>query len=139
MKTNNDVYRQLQRHLDSMPIPFPESKSGLDIKLLQYFFTPEEAKIALELSALPEPVNRIHKRLKDTGISVNELESTLDKMVEKGAILGGKIFESKALEDGWDGKKDGHGVPLGVYTYIISLEQSNGKHIKKAGSVFLLR
>jgi len=95
MKSSNDVYRQLQIHLDSMPIPFPESETGLDIKLLQHFFTPEEAKIALELSALPEPINRIHKRLKDTGISLNELESTLDKMVEKGSILGDKIFESK--------------------------------------------
>ena len=95
MKPTIDVYRQLQRHLDSMPIPFPESESGYDIKLLKYFFTPEEAKIALELSSIPEPVNRIRKRLKDTGISVNELESTLDKMVEKGSILGGKIFESK--------------------------------------------
>lgn len=95
MKSNNDVYRQLQRHLDSMPIPFPESESGYDIKLLQHFFAPEEAKIALELSALPEPINRIHKRLTGTGISLNELENTLDRMVEKGSILGGKIFESK--------------------------------------------
>ena len=92
MKSNNDVYRQLQRHIDSMPIPFPESKSGLDIKLLKHFFTPEEAEIAIELSALPEPINRIHKRLKGTGISLNELENTLDKMVEKGSILGGKFF-----------------------------------------------
>jgi NAD-dependent dihydropyrimidine dehydrogenase PreA subunit len=95
MKSNNDIYRQLQRHLDSMPIPFPESESGYDIKLLQHFFTPDEAQIALELSALPEPVNRIHQRLKETGISLNELESALDKLVEKGSILGGKIFESK--------------------------------------------
>ena len=47
------------------------------------------------MSALPEPVTRIHKRLKDTGISLNELETILDKMVEKGSILGGKLFESK--------------------------------------------
>jgi hypothetical protein len=33
-------------------------------------FTPEEAKIALELSALPEPLERIHKRLKKTGITI---------------------------------------------------------------------
>ena len=95
MESNTAVYRQLQRHLDSMPIPFPESDSGLDIKLLQHFFTPEEAKIALELSALPEPVTRIHKRLKNTGISISDLENTLDKMVDKGSILGGKLLENK--------------------------------------------
>ena len=25
MESNADVYRQLQRHIDNMPIPFPES------------------------------------------------------------------------------------------------------------------
>ena len=42
MKPGIDVYRQLQRHIDNMPIAFPESESGLDIKLLKHFFTPEE-------------------------------------------------------------------------------------------------
>ena len=95
MESNADVYRQLQRHIDNMPIPFPESESGVDIKLLQHFFTPEEAKIALELSALPEPLERIHKRLKKTGITLDALEKILDKLAEKGSILGGKIFERK--------------------------------------------
>jgi NAD-dependent dihydropyrimidine dehydrogenase PreA subunit len=95
METNADVYRQLQRHIDNMPIAFPESESGLDIKLLRYFFTPEEAKIALELSALPEPLKRIHKRLKNTGISLDDLEKILDTLAEKGSILGGKFFERK--------------------------------------------
>jgi NAD-dependent dihydropyrimidine dehydrogenase PreA subunit len=93
MKPGVDVYRQLQRHIDNMPIAFPESESGLDIELLKHFFTPEEAKIALELSALPEPLERIYKRLKKTGISIDDLEKTLDNLVEKGSILGGKFFE----------------------------------------------
>ena len=95
MESNADVYRKLQRHIDNMPIAFPESESGFDIKLLQHFFTPEEAKIALELSALPEPLERIHKRLKNTGISLDDLEKILDTLIEKGSILGGKLFEKK--------------------------------------------
>jgi len=95
MESNADVYRRLQRHIDNMPVAFPESESGLDIKLLKHLFTPEEAKIALELSALPEPLERIHKRLKKTGISIDDLENTLDNLVEKGSILGGKFFERK--------------------------------------------
>ena len=95
MESNADVYRKLQRHIDNMPIAFPESESGFDIKLLQHFFTPEEAKIALELSALPEPLERIHKRLKNTGISLDDLEKILDTLTEKGSILGGKLFEKK--------------------------------------------
>jgi len=95
MDSNVSVYRQLQRHIDNMPIAFPESEFGYDIKLLKHLFTPEEATIALELSALPEPFERIHKRLKKTGISVDDLERILDNLVEKGSILGGKFFEKK--------------------------------------------
>lgn len=95
METNYDIYRKLQRHLDNMPVAFPESESGVDIKLLKHFFTPEEAKIALELSALPEPLERIYKRLKNTGISINDLENILDNLTEKGSILGGKLHEGR--------------------------------------------
>ena len=45
MKGNNDVYRQLQRHIDSSPIPYPESESGVEIKLLKYFSHPKKLKL----------------------------------------------------------------------------------------------
>ncbi|MCK4779024.1 MAG: hypothetical protein KAT57_02505, partial [Candidatus Lokiarchaeota archaeon] len=44
-----DVYRQLQQTLDEMPIGFPPTKSGVEIRLLKRLFTPEEAKIASKL------------------------------------------------------------------------------------------
>jgi Na+-translocating ferredoxin:NAD+ oxidoreductase subunit B len=95
MASGKDVYRKLQEHLDNMPVAFPESASGLDIKLLKQRFTPEEAEIALELSAVPEPLARIHKRLIKTGISIDELEQILDNLVAKGSILEGKFFDRK--------------------------------------------
>lgn len=113
MGSESDVYRKLQKHLDSMPVAFPESDSGLDIKLLKHLFTPEEAKIALELSALPEPLQRIHKRFKKTGISIDELEKILDNLTEKGSILGGKIFERKGP------KKYYSKAPLAVGMYEL--------------------
>ena len=70
MNAENRVYRDLQRHLDRMPGGFPEVESGLDIKLLRRFFTPEEAEMALHLSMKPEPLKRIYGRVKHTGISV---------------------------------------------------------------------
>ncbi len=96
MNSNTDVYRKLQKHIDNnMPVGFPESKTGLDIRLLKHLFTPEEAGIALELSALPEPLERIHKRIKKKGISIEQLENILDKLVEKGAILDRKHYIKK--------------------------------------------
>lgn len=98
MKQDEDIYRRLQQHIDTMPVAFPKSESGLDIRLLKHVFTPDEARIALELSALPEPIERIHKRLKKTDISIDDLEKTLDQMVEKGAIIGGSYYKKKGTE-----------------------------------------
>lgn len=95
MDSSSDIYRKLQKHIDNMPVGFPESESGFEIRLLKHLFTPEDAQIALELSALPEPLERIHKRLKKTGISIEDLEKSLENMVKKGAILGGKYYEKK--------------------------------------------
>ncbi|MBY9009017.1 MAG: 4Fe-4S ferredoxin, partial [Candidatus Lokiarchaeota archaeon] len=55
-----DVYRKLQQHIDEhMPVGFPQSESGAEIRFLQNLFTPEEASLTLNLSALPEPIERI--------------------------------------------------------------------------------
>ena len=56
MNKESDLYRRLQRHLDSMPIPFPATESGVELSLLKRLFSPREAEIALALSAVPEPV-----------------------------------------------------------------------------------
>ena len=91
--SSSDVYRKLQKHIDSnMPLAFPETESGVELRILKQLFTPEEAEIALELSAMPEPVNRIHKRLKNK-ISLEELEKKLNQLEEKGAILGPQMYE----------------------------------------------
>jgi ferredoxin len=89
MEITRDVYRKLQEHIDAMPVGFPAAKSGVELRLLEHLFTPEEAEIALNLSALPEPICRIHKRVKNKEISKEELEMILDRLVSKGAIMGG--------------------------------------------------
>jgi Pyruvate/2-oxoacid:ferredoxin oxidoreductase delta subunit len=88
MGSEPDVYRKLQQHLDKMPVGFPATESGVELRILRRLFTREEAEIALLLSALPETLDRIHGRAKKTAISRDELERTLDRMVAKGAILG---------------------------------------------------
>ena len=81
-----DIYRQLQRHLDQMPVPFPETKSGVEISLLKQLFDEEEANIALKLSALPETIDKIHGRFKKGDISKELLTSKLKDLFDKGAI-----------------------------------------------------
>ncbi len=82
-----DIYRQLQRHLDRMPVPFPETESGVEISLLKQLFDQEEAYIALQLSAIPETIDRIHSRFKEGEISKKHLSSKLKGLFDKGAIM----------------------------------------------------
>jgi electron transport complex protein RnfB len=89
-----DEYRLLQQHLDKMPIGFPPTKSGVELRLLKYLFTPQEAKIATMLKFSwfdkMESLEVIYERIKDTGISIVDLEHILDNMAKKGAIISKK-------------------------------------------------
>jgi Pyruvate/2-oxoacid:ferredoxin oxidoreductase delta subunit len=88
--TEVDVYRRLQEHLDALPVGYPATKSGVELRILERLFTPDEAAVALGLSAAPEPVERIRRRL--PGRTTEDVERTLDRMVEKGTIFGGRMF-----------------------------------------------
>lgn len=69
-----------------MPVGFPATQSGVEIRILQRLFTPEQAEIALALSAVPEPAATIRKRLHPRP-PLAELQTKLDGMAEKGILL----------------------------------------------------
>lgn len=79
------LYRALQRHLDRMPVPYPSTESGVEIRILKHLFTPGEARVALRLSAIPEPLETIHRRTRHE-ITRDQLQDALDRMAEKSAI-----------------------------------------------------
>ncbi len=79
------IYIKLQRHLDRMPVPYPATGSGVEIRILKQLFTPEEARLALLLSAIPEPLGTIHRRARRM-MSREQLGSALDGMADKGII-----------------------------------------------------
>ena len=83
---NIDVYRELQKHLNKMPIGFPATESGIELRVLKHLFTPEQAQLAIKLSYRPEPLKRIHRKIKKRGISIELLEEKLDEMYNKGII-----------------------------------------------------
>jgi ferredoxin len=80
------LFRRLQRHLDRMPVGFPPAPSGVEIRILKRLFTPEEAEIALELSAIPEPATVIYRRFGGR-ILLEELRRKLKGMAAKGVVL----------------------------------------------------
>ena len=105
MDIESQIYRDLQKHLDRLPISYPATESGVEIRILKHLFTPEEAKIALQLSMIPEPVKRVHKRVKKIGVSIGELEKILDHMsdkvvIEVGEKDGEKLYGNAVLAVG---------------------------------------
>ena len=89
MVTDDQIYRQLQMQLDKYPIGYPATKSGVEIDLLKYFFTPLEAKIALCLTLRSIPIAKIRKRLLEKfaiSLSAAALSAMLDEMFRKGII-----------------------------------------------------
>ena len=92
---NEDIYRQLQKQLDKLPIGFPATKSGIELKVLKHLFTPEDVKLALKLSGQPLPLNKVYRKVKKSGMSIEELESNLEDMYIKGLISRGKQGDEK--------------------------------------------
>src|SRR5450755_1108286 len=80
------LYRKLQQHLDRMPIGFPATESGVEIRILRQLFTPDEAELALQASAIPEPAATIHRRVKGA-MTLGEVTDRLEEMAGKGLIL----------------------------------------------------
>jgi electron transport complex protein RnfB len=93
----NEIYHKLANHLRKMPIDFPPTQSGIEIKILKHYFTPQEAEVALLLGVLPEPLKVISRRLKGANMTISqeELEQILDGMVKKGSIAGGAMYADR--------------------------------------------
>ena len=52
---------------------------------------------------------------------------------------GMKIFETKDINQGWDGTYNGEPQPLGVYVYIAEGITATGKTFRKQGNITLMR
>lgn len=84
-----DVYKRLAQKLDDLPQGYPATESGIELKILQKIFAPDEAEMALTIKPIPETVEAIAERL---GKPVPEMQAILDDMVEKGQIGSFKLF-----------------------------------------------
>lgn len=86
METNDQVYIQLQQHLDSQTMGYPATKSGAELRILKHFFTPQEAMIATCLTYKFEPLERVFERAGHLVDSAEKLKELLDQMEKKGGI-----------------------------------------------------
>ena len=93
MTQNDKIYRNLQIHLNKMPIGFPSDKSGTDIKVLKAYFTPDEALLATNLEYKSISLKEIYSRTKNLGMTLEQTEQKLDTMAQKRIITkDGKFY-----------------------------------------------
>lgn len=78
-----DIYKALAKHLDNLPGGYPETETGVELRILKRLFTPEEAQLAVCLSMLPEEPSVMAGRLEaDEAVLARRLE----QMALKGLI-----------------------------------------------------
>jgi hypothetical protein len=80
-----DVYERLAQHLDGLPGGFPRTESGVEIRILRRLFTPEFARLAVQLTLIPEEPRVIARRAK---IPIEEATQRLEEMFKKGLLVG---------------------------------------------------
>lgn len=78
-----DVYKRLAKKLDELPQGFPSIDTGVELRILQHIFTPEDAEMALQMTPAPETAEQVAARLSKP---VEEIRAMLDQMAEKGQI-----------------------------------------------------
>jgi len=108
-KLDNNVYRKLAQQLDAIPNGFPETESGVELKLLARIYTPEEAALASEMRLTPESGGEIAER---TGGDAAKTVATLENMARKGLI--------RAIGEGEQRKFSLRPFVVGVYESQLS-------------------
>ena len=81
---NDEIYYKLRAHLDSMPAGFPETGTGAEIKMLKKFYTPEQARIALEFTRVPQKPSAAAEKL---GMNETEAAEKIEQMAKEGSLF----------------------------------------------------
>lgn len=84
-ESNDDFYRDLQQALDKLPISYPATKSGVEIRILKQLFTPEQALFASKLNF--KLLQEIYESMDKDLVRIDKLEKIFDEMYKLGLIL----------------------------------------------------
>jgi len=80
---NKYTYIKLREFLDTLASGFPETPTGVELKILKKLFTPEQAELTMRLTEEPESVVDIAARI---DVDEAELAPKLEEMAQKGLI-----------------------------------------------------
>ncbi|MGV8074806.1 MAG: DUF362 domain-containing protein [Syntrophobacteraceae bacterium] len=93
MNGDDQVYAALAEHLDRLPMGFPKTPTGVELRILKKLFTPEDAAMTMLLSFKPESPHEVAERCWRTP---EEMAQILEDLAQKGHIFrvrrGDQVF-----------------------------------------------
>ncbi len=86
MESTDQLYQELREHMDNQAVGFPATSSGVELRILKELFTPEQARLALNVTYQPQSSREIYEKVRPAGISPEKVTQLLNEMVRNGAI-----------------------------------------------------
>ncbi len=81
---SDNIFRRLQERLDLFSMGFPATDSGIELKILRYLFSEEDAAMFLSMSHNLETPDAVAQRL---GKTEDAVAAQLDDMAERGLLF----------------------------------------------------
>lgn len=91
IKLSDNIFRQLQQRLDLYSMGFPATDSGIELEILKYLFSEDDARMFLSLSHKLAPVTSIASSLDQP---LEKVAAHLDDMAERGLLFRLKKADS---------------------------------------------
>lgn len=88
---SENMYRQLQQRLDLYSMGFPATESGIELKVLKYLFSEDDAKMFLSLTHKLAPASSIASSLE---LPPGKVAAQLEDMAERGLLFRLKKTDS---------------------------------------------
>lgn len=80
----SDIYQQLRSRLDDLGPGYPETDTGVEIRILKKLFAPEDAEMFLEMAPMLETPDAVAKR---TGKDIAGVAAHLEDMAARGLLF----------------------------------------------------
>jgi ferredoxin len=106
-------YKKLAERLDALPNGFPPTEDGVELRMLEKLFTPEEAELASQLRLTREIPEQVARRL---GRETAGVRALLKGMAHKGLIAAGKA--------------EG-GLGYGLLPFVVGIYENQAGNIDK--------
>ena len=107
--TKLDVYERLRVHLHQLPVGFPSTQSGVEIRILKQLFTEEEAEMALELTPFAATAEEVAKKIDQ---DQEKVKTILDQMSAKGLIFNSQKGGITTYRAAW--------FVVGIFEYQVN-------------------